>query len=292
MQIVMPRALPRQITGPVVAVLARIGVTPNMLTVAQLAGGLVAAYVIAQGELAIGAVILIASATLDAFDGTLARSTGRATPFGGVFDSVVDRLFEGAVLGGVLWYYLEAGQDAESMAVFVTLLGSMSVSYVRARAEGAGIEIYDGIFTRVVRLLFLTAGLLLADLVAREALDAVIWFLAVATLLTTLHRLYAVWTKMESPARMDRREGVLAEVAMSEMDEPDYGDEEMDFLSANWHNLWEKYKGKWIAVEGNKVVAVGDSETEADESARKLGVSVPFVVEVSLEDELPFIGAV
>jgi CDP-diacylglycerol--glycerol-3-phosphate 3-phosphatidyltransferase len=279
MQIVMPRALPRQITGPVVAVLARIGVTPNMLTVAQLAGGLVAAYVIAQGELAIGAVLLIASATLDAFDGTLARSTGRATPFGGVFDSVVDRLFEGAVLGGVLWYYLEAGQDAESMAVFVTLLGSMSVSYVRARAEGAGIEIYDGIFTRVVRLLFLTAGLLLADLVAREALDAVIWFLAVATLLTTLHRLYAVWQRFQAtmPSLSDRswvrprRTGLLAT--------------ELNFLDDNWDDIAAKYGGSWICLEGEQVVAIGASELEADQSARRNGVSSPFVLKISAPDE-------
>jgi CDP-diacylglycerol--glycerol-3-phosphate 3-phosphatidyltransferase len=195
-QIVLPRALPRQVTDPVVAVLARAGVTPNMLTVAQLAGGLIAGYVISQGELAAGAVILIASATLDAFDGSLARATGRATPFGGVFDSVIDRLFEGAVLGGVLWHFLDAGQKAESMAVFVALLGSLSVSYVRARAEGAGIQIYDGLFTRVVRLLFLTAGLILAETVAREALEAVVWFLAGATLLTTAHRLYAVWRRV------------------------------------------------------------------------------------------------
>src|SRR5262245_8595599 len=105
----MPRSLPRQVTGPVVSVLARLGVTPNMLTVAQLLGGFGAAILIAEGELAWGGVAVLAAAALDAFDGTLARTTGKVTRFGGVFDSTVDRLFEGVVLGGLLWYYLELG---------------------------------------------------------------------------------------------------------------------------------------------------------------------------------------
>ena len=106
----MPRALPSQVTGPVVAVLARLGVTPNMLTTAQLLGGIGAAVLIAEGELAWGGVAILAAAALDAFDGTLARTTGRVTRFGGVFDSTVDRLFEAVVFGGLLWYYLELGQ--------------------------------------------------------------------------------------------------------------------------------------------------------------------------------------
>src|SRR5581483_503976 len=189
MQITMPRALPRQVTGPIVTVLARLGVTPNMLTVAQLAGGTVAGLVIADGRPLLGGVIVISSAFLDAVDGTLARTTGKATPFGGVFDSVIDRLFEAVVFAGVLYHYLQQGDKAASMLAFVAMAGSMGVSYVRARAEGAGIEIYDGVFTRVVRLLFLTAGLLSGILVP------VLWILAVATVLTTLHRLYVVWDR-------------------------------------------------------------------------------------------------
>jgi phosphatidylglycerophosphate synthase len=189
MQFTMPRALPRQVSSPIVAVLARIGVTPNMLTVAQLIGGLIAGYVIGTGHLLAGGVVLLASAFLDAIDGSLARATGKATPFGAVFDSVVDRLFEGAIYGGVLYYYLDAADKTHAMLAFIAMVGSISVSYVRARAEGAGISIYDGIFTRVVRLVLLTFGLV-ADM-----LGVVLWVLAVATILTTFHRLYAVWQK-------------------------------------------------------------------------------------------------
>ncbi|HWC29913.1 MAG TPA: CDP-alcohol phosphatidyltransferase family protein [Dehalococcoidia bacterium] len=189
----MPRSLPRQVTGPVVAVLARIGVTPNMLTVAQLLGGFGAAILIAEGELAWGGVAVLAAAALDAFDGTLARTTGRVTRFGGVFDSTVDRLFEGVVLGGLLWYYLELGQRDESMLVFVTAVGSLSVSYVRARAEVEHVQMYDGLFTRGVRVIVLAAGLITGEIVY------VLWLLAVMTVVTTLQRLYIAWQRLSRP---------------------------------------------------------------------------------------------
>ena len=186
----VPRALPSQVTMPVVAVLARIGVTPNMLTVAQLAGGIGAAVLIGSGELVWGGVAVLLAASLDAFDGTLARTTGRVTRFGGVFDSTVDRLFEGVVLGGILYYYLDVGAKEESLLVFFTLLGSLSVSYVRARAEVEGVQIYDGLFSRAVRIIFLSAGLMLGEL------RIILWVLAIMTLLTTFHRLFVVWLKL------------------------------------------------------------------------------------------------
>jgi CDP-diacylglycerol--glycerol-3-phosphate 3-phosphatidyltransferase len=182
----VPRALPRQVTTPVVTVLARLGVTPNQLTFAQLAGGVIAALVIASGELVWGGVALLLAASLDAFDGTLARTTGRATRFGGVLDSTVDRIFEGVVLAGVLYYYLDRDATLESMLVFATAVGSLCVSYVRARAEAEGVSIYDGLFTRGVRIIVLSAGLVLG------LLGVVLWLLAVMTLVTTAHRLYVV----------------------------------------------------------------------------------------------------
>jgi CDP-diacylglycerol--glycerol-3-phosphate 3-phosphatidyltransferase len=189
----MPRALPRQVTSPVVAVLARLGVTPNQLTVAQLIGGVIAGAVIAGGELVWGGVLVLAASSLDAFDGTLARTTGRVTRFGGVFDSTIDRLFEGAVLAGVLYYYLEQAAKLEAMLVFVAMLGSICVSYVRARAEVEGVSLYDGLFTRVVRILFLTAGLVVGGL------NIVLWVLAVMTLVTTFQRLFVVWQRLREP---------------------------------------------------------------------------------------------
>jgi len=190
----MPRALPRQITHPVVAVLAKLGVTPNMLTIGQLIGGIGAAYVIAMGELFWGGIALLAAAALDAFDGTLARTTGRATKFGGVLDSSIDRLFEGAVLGGLLYYYLDNGDKLESMLVYGTMVGSICVSYVRARAEVEGISMYDGIFSRVTRIIVLAAGLVLGGL------TLVLWVLAVMTLVTVAHRLFIAYQRLGNEA--------------------------------------------------------------------------------------------
>jgi CDP-diacylglycerol---glycerol-3-phosphate 3-phosphatidyltransferase len=190
----MPRALPRQITHPVVAVLAKLGVTPNMLTIAQLIGGLGAAYVISTGELFWGGIAVLAAAALDAFDGTLARTTGRATKFGGVLDSSIDRLFEGAVLGGLLLYYLDTGDKLESMLVYTTIVGSICVSYVRARAEVEGISMYDGIFSRVTRIIVLAAGLVLGGL------TLVLWVLAVMTLVTVAHRLLIAYQRLGNEA--------------------------------------------------------------------------------------------
>jgi len=201
----MPRALPRQVTTPVVTVLARLGVTPNMLTVAQLLGGVVAALIIASGELVWGGIAVLLAATLDAFDGALARSTGRATRFGGVFDSVFDRLFEGVVLGGLLYYYLERGAREESMLVFATVVGSLCVSYVRARAEVEGVALYDGLFTRVVRIILLTAGLVIGGL------TLILWVLAVMTNLTALHRLFVVWQRLRPNKEEREREKKLEE---------------------------------------------------------------------------------
>ena len=192
----MPRALPRQLTLPVVNVLHRLGVTPNMLTVAQLVGGVIAGGIIASGELLFGGLVLLVAAALDAFDGTLARTTGQVTKFGGVFDSTIDRMFEGAVLAGVLYYYLDRDADLESMLVFVGMVGSLCVSYVRARAEVEGVSLYDGIFTRGVRIVVLAGGLVLG------LLTVVLWVMAVMTTFTAFHRLFAVWQRLrnEPPA--------------------------------------------------------------------------------------------
>lgn len=186
----MPRALPSQVTGPVVAVLSRIGVTPNMLTLAQLLGGIGAAVLIAEGELVWGGVAILAAAALDAFDGTLARATGRVTRFGGVLDSTVDRLFEAVVFGGLLWYYLGLSLRDESMLVFVAAVGSLSVSYVRARAEVERIKLYDGLFTRAVRVVVLAGGLIIGEVVI------VLWVLALMTVLTTLQRLFVTYQRL------------------------------------------------------------------------------------------------
>lgn len=181
----LPHRVPKRITDPIVLVLARLGVSPNHLTVLGFAGNAGAAVLAARGEfLLAGAVMLVASA-LDLLDGALARATDRASSFGAIFDSVLDRMSEAAVLAGLAYYYAGRGEREETVLCFAALTGSLLVSYVRARAQGEGFDLRDGWFTRAERVILLSGGLIISQV--RIAL----WVLAIMANLTALQRLYA-----------------------------------------------------------------------------------------------------
>lgn len=181
----LPHRVPKRITDPIVLVLARLGMSPNHLTVLGFAGNAGAAVLAARGQfLLAGAVMLVASA-LDLLDGALARATGRASSFGAIFDSVLDRMSEAALLAGLAYYYAGRGDREEVILCFAALAGSLLVSYVRARAQGEGFDLRDGWFTRAERVILLGGGLIISQV--RIAL----WILAVMANLTALQRLYA-----------------------------------------------------------------------------------------------------
>ncbi|MXZ63189.1 MAG: CDP-alcohol phosphatidyltransferase family protein, partial [Chloroflexi bacterium] len=132
----LPNRAPTVIIGPIVRGLARIGVTPDMLSFAALAGNIGAAALIATGSLAVGGIVMLVSSALDFLDGELARTTGKASKAGAMLDSVFDRFSEAVVLFGLLLYQLDEGNREEAALVFAVLAGSLLVSYVRARAVG------------------------------------------------------------------------------------------------------------------------------------------------------------
>ena len=199
----LPRRVPRQIIDPIVAVIARAGVSPNHLTVLGFLGNVGAAALAARGEFLAAGLVVLAASALDLLDGALARATGRASAFGAVLDSVLDRLSEAAVLGGLTFYFAGRGQREEIVLCFAALAGSIMVSYVKARAEAHGIEIREGIFTRAERVLLLGGGLIISQV--RIAL----WILAIMANVTALQRLYLVWTRLRdedtAPAEQARR---------------------------------------------------------------------------------------
>ena len=183
----LPHKVPRWITDPIVGVIARTGMTPNHLSLLGFSGNLGAAALAARGEfLAAGALMLAASA-LDLLDGALARATGRATRFGAVLDSSLDRLSEAAVLGGLTFYFAQRGQVEEVVLCFAALAGSLLVSYVRAQALAHGLDLRDGWFTRAERVLVLAVALMIGQV--RIAL----WILAVVATATGVQRLYVAW---------------------------------------------------------------------------------------------------
>ena len=182
----VPQKLPPRLTEPVGRALARTGVTPNMITALGLAGAVGASVLVARGEFLAGGLLMLAAAALDLLDGIVARASGKVTAFGGVFDSVADRLSEAVVLGGLLFRLASHGRREEIMLVFAAVVGSLLVSYVRARAEAAGAQLREGLFTRPERVIVLGAGLIV------DQVRIALWILAVLANLTVLERVWVV----------------------------------------------------------------------------------------------------
>jgi CDP-diacylglycerol---glycerol-3-phosphate 3-phosphatidyltransferase len=195
MRISLPRSAPGWVTDPVVKPLARIGVTPNMLTVLGLLGNIGAAFLAAGGEFLWAGVAVLAASAIDMFDGALARATGQATPFGSAFDATLDRVSEAAVLFGLLVYFSDRGDRTEELLIFVAAVSSLLVSYVRARAEIIGVQMKEGFGTRFERVLIMGIGLMAADVIDLDILTAVLWILAILASFTALQRLVMVWLK-------------------------------------------------------------------------------------------------
>jgi CDP-diacylglycerol--glycerol-3-phosphate 3-phosphatidyltransferase len=188
----LPARAPARVLDPIVRGLAAIGLTPNAISVAGVLGNGAAAVLVARGSLVAGGIVLLAASALDMLDGGLARATGRATPFGGVLDSTLDRISEAIVLFGLSWYAIEHNLHTEARLAFVAVVSSLLVSYVRARVEGAGGRLLDGVFQRpervVVTSLALVTGWVLTGL----------WILAVVSTFTALQRLYMAKAAVEA----------------------------------------------------------------------------------------------
>jgi len=147
---------------------------------------------------AAGWVVLLAG-FLDILDGALARHTGQVTRFGAILDSTLDRLSEAALLFGILIFSLREQLALEIVLVCLALIGSMMVSYIRARAEGLGIECQVGLFTRAERVIVLALGLLLSQL--DYALTVALVIITLFSFITASQRFLHVWqqTKKTSP---------------------------------------------------------------------------------------------
>lgn len=147
---------------PAVAVARALRLSPNLVTVLGTLLNVVAAVLIAQGQVVAGGLVMTFLAMpLDAIDGGLARATGQTTRFGAFLDSVLDRLAEGALLVGLAVFFGAQGDLTLVAVSFVAMIGSFLVSYTRARAEGLGLECKVGLFSRLGRFLLLAVGLCL-----------------------------------------------------------------------------------------------------------------------------------
>ena len=182
-----------------VALLSRLGLSPNAVTLLGLAVAAASAYLVAIGNLWAGGAGLLASGVFDFADGALARASGRASTFGALLDSVVDRLSEAAVLLGLLVYYLQRDSTEGAVLVYLALTASIMVSYLRARAEGLGIECKVGIITRPERVALLGIGLLVGQWQTLAVLVA-LGVIAGSGILTSAQRLLHTWQELHDQA--------------------------------------------------------------------------------------------
>jgi len=150
----------RWISKLLMPILSKCRIKPNTLTWLGLAINIIAAAVIATNHLLAGGLLVLLAGLFDILDGALARSTKQSTRFGALLDSTFDRLSEAVLLLGILVLYLESGNAIVITVIFLALIASFLTSYVRARAEGLGLECHVGLFTRTERVIILALGLL------------------------------------------------------------------------------------------------------------------------------------
>ncbi len=187
----LPARPPAIVITPLVRVLVALGLTPTTLSFLGVAGNIGAAVLIATGDLVAGGIVTLFASALDMLDGALARATGQDSKAGAMLDSVLDRISEAVVLCGIVAYSLMRDNDEHAMLGFVAVVGSLLVSYVRARAEGLGIALTDGLFTRAERVALTSAALILGWL------GPALWLLAVLTSLTAAQRLTIAMRKLQ-----------------------------------------------------------------------------------------------
>ena len=180
--------------------------TPNTISMTGLVLNVAAAVLITQRLFFLAGVTFIIGSIMDTLDGRYSRMSGKGTPFGAFLDSTLDRAEEGIVLAAVAAYFAAVKHDDLAVAaVVIAVLGSLLVSYTRARAEALGVECKVGIATRAVRVVILSIGLVFArgaGLGDFSLLKPAIYALALLTSFTVFQRVFHVRRELNrtSPA--------------------------------------------------------------------------------------------
>lgn len=174
--------------------LVRRGVHPDAMTVFGTAASTISAVLlIPTGHLFAASTIVWGFAMLDVLDGAMARARGVTSPFGGVLDSVGDRLVDGAVFGSIAWWAATQGRWLLSALALVCLVTGQLISYIKARAESSGLRADGGLLERAERLILGLAGCGFTGLGVTWAIDVALWLLTVGSVITVGQRMVAVW---------------------------------------------------------------------------------------------------
>jgi len=159
-----------------------LGIKPNMVTWFGLLGNIGAGALMATGHLVLGGLVMMIVVPLDALDGTMARMRGENSKYGSLVDSVTDRYSEIAIFGGLLIYLGKTGTYQDALLVFFAMIGSLMVSYVRAKAESLGFSCKIGLLSRAERYIILVPGILFGFV------KVSLWILAILGNLTAIQR--------------------------------------------------------------------------------------------------------
>jgi CDP-diacylglycerol--glycerol-3-phosphate 3-phosphatidyltransferase len=184
------RSISVRLTTPVARMLAHTPLTPNFLTWFGFVLTCGAAALVATHHLLWGGIGVLVAGLMDTLDGALARQTGRVSRYGAVLDSTFDRLSEGVVLLGVIFVLARDGSEWGAVLAGATMMLSFSVSYIRARAEGMGVECSEGWFTRTERVIVMALGLIFNQIIISLSVVSVL------SLFTASQRLYVTWRKL------------------------------------------------------------------------------------------------
>jgi CDP-diacylglycerol--glycerol-3-phosphate 3-phosphatidyltransferase len=202
------RAQVGRVTGPVGHWLVARGVSPDAVTVAGTVGTAAAAIAfIPVGRLFLGALLATVFVLFDMIDGAMARARGHSTPFGAVLDSTCDRLADGALFAAITWWCLVSGQHALGVAALVCLVAGQVISYVKARAEGAGLTADGGLVERPERLILALVGTGFEGLGIPYSLATGLWLLAAGSVWTVGQRIVAVHRSAQAAGPVGRPSG-------------------------------------------------------------------------------------
>jgi len=179
--------------------------TPNSISLTGFTLNLAAAGLVVGRMFFLAGIAFIIGSVMDTLDGRYSRMSGKGTPFGAFLDSTLDRLEEGIVLTAVAAYFAARHNQVAVAAVVVAVLGSLMVSYTRARAEALGVECKVGLATRPVRVVIIAAGLVFAkgaSIGHFELLAPAVYVLATLTVLTTIQRIAHVRSQLQAAATL------------------------------------------------------------------------------------------
>src|SRR3954469_3299459 len=177
--------------------------TPNGISMVGLVLNVAAAVLVTQRLFFLAGVAFIVGSVMDTLDGRYSRMSGKGTLFGAFLDSTLDRIEEGIVLAAVAGYFAARGEDFAAAMCVVAVLGSLMVSYTRARAEALGVECKVGLATRPVRVVLLSIGLVFArgaSIGDFQLLAPVIYVMAALTTITVIQRVWHVRQEMAADA--------------------------------------------------------------------------------------------